>query len=403
MDELQHGWTAVIVNYNGAGYIEACLLALERSILPPRDVIVVDNASSDDSVMELNGFPRVNIIAEPVNRGFAGGANVGLAVVESTCALLLNPDVEVEPDLGQRLVEAFGRDPSLGAVGPLLLYPDTGLVQHAGGVVERPLMTTRHLLYREAVPDSLVERDVDFVTGGAMGLRIEAVRAIDGFDERYSPVYYEDVDLCFRLRDEGWRVRFDPALRAQHHEGVTLEHSTSYYHHLHRNRLRFALDHLTANEWRQQFVPAEMARITHELAVLSDDAIARSGAGAIELLLRGFDRSAGWDSRSALPDAPFTRMVEPLADLRARQHVALPSGSGGLIGKVWDKAQRQVISSLDRALNDQRAFNSAVVAALEQQDRINREQTAAVLLLALDLLGRLRTGEVETDAPREER
>ncbi|MDQ4045362.1 MAG: glycosyltransferase family 2 protein [Chloroflexota bacterium] len=402
MDELQHGWTAVIVNYNGAGYIEACLLALERSIVPPRDVIVVDNASSDDSLMELNGFPRVNVIAEPVNRGFAGGANVGLAAVETTCALLLNPDVEVEADLGQRLVEAFSRDQRLGAIGPLLLYPDTGLVQHAGGVVEWPLMTTRHLLYREAVPDTLTECDVDFVTGGAMGLRTEAVRAIGGVNEHYSPVYYEDVDLCFRLRDAGWRVRFDPSLRAQHHEGVTLEHSTNYYRHLHRNRLRFALDHLSPDEWRQQFVPAEMVRMTHELATLSDDAIERSGAGAIELLLRGLDGTSAWETQSTLPDAPFSRMIDPLEDLRSRQHVALPSGSGGLIGKVWDKAQRQVISSLNRALNDQRAFNSAVVVAFEQQDRINREQTAAVLLLALDLLGRLRSDGLERDAQRAE-
>lgn len=263
-------------------------------------------------------------------------------------------------------------------------------------------MTTRHLLYGEPVPENLVSRDVDFVTGGAMGLRIAAVRAIGGFDERYSPVYYEDVDLSFRMRDAGWRVRFDPSLRAQHHEGVTLQHSTSYYCHLHRNRLRFALDHLSPAEWREQFIPAEMARITHELAALTHDPIERSGAAAIEILLRGLGVEEAWNARSPLPDAPFDRLNEPIDDLRARQQIALPSGAGRLFGRMWDRAQRQLVSSLDRTLNDQRAFNSAVVAAFGQQDRINREQTASVILLALDLLGRLRSDDSGTDVPQAE-
>ena len=389
MNESHHGWTAVIVNYNGVGYIEACLLALERSSLPPRDVIVIDNASSDDSLVEMNGFPRVNVLAQRVNLGFAGGANVGFAAVESTYVLLMNPDVEVEPDLGARLVNAFDGDGRLGAVGPLLLYPDSGLIQHAGGVVEWPLMTTRHLHYREPMSAQLTSRTVDFVTGGAMGLRMDAVRGVNGFDERYSPVYYEDVDLCFRLRKAGWDVRFDPALRAMHHEGVTLEHSTSYFRFLHRNRVRFALDHLTTDEWRHEFIPSEIKRITHELAVLPHDTIEQSGAGAIELLLRGVEGRDGWNSHSSLRDDAFHRLQAPLAELRERHRIALGTPRRGVLGGLWDRAQRQVISTLNRAMVEQQSFNSAVVAAFEQQDRINRAQTADVLLIALDLLGRI--------------
>ncbi|MGH9176867.1 MAG: glycosyltransferase family 2 protein, partial [Vicinamibacterales bacterium] len=97
---LNPGWTAVVVNYNGAGYIESCLAALQRTRPAPAEVVVVDNASTDDSLQELHGFPRAIVQAQPRNRGFAGGANAGIASVETEIALLMNPDVEVDEDFG---------------------------------------------------------------------------------------------------------------------------------------------------------------------------------------------------------------------------------------------------------------------------------------------------------------
>ncbi|MEX1158041.1 MAG: glycosyltransferase family 2 protein [Thermomicrobiales bacterium] len=398
------GWTAVVVNYNGAGYIDACMQALERTRPRPTEIVVVDNASTDDSLQELHAFPRVNLLAQPRNLGFAGGANAGFAAVETDVALLLNPDVEVDPGFGQGLLDAFAADGRLGAAGALLRYPDSDIIQHAGGVIERPLVTTAHIAYGQHIADTrLAETDVDFVTGGAMGLRLRAVRDIGGFDEAFSPVYYEDVDLCVRLRDAGWGVRFIPTLRASHHEGVTLERGNAYHQHLHRNRIRFALKHLTGHEWRASFVPAEHERLRHELHTLVEDGWpGHSGAAAIESLLRGFEGAEGWNPPPML-HAPPPAILEGRIDA-ARRLVAPPDDEPGrlppialhALGLVRDVGLRRQVRI---ALDQQHNFNEAIVHALEAQDVMNREQTAMTLLLALDILGQLRFSQSETAAP----
>ncbi|HYI14192.1 MAG TPA: glycosyltransferase family 2 protein [Thermomicrobiales bacterium] len=402
------GWTAVVVNYNGAGYLDACLRALERTRPAPVDILVVDNASADDSLQELHAFPRVRVLAQPRNLGFAGGANAGLAAIETELALLMNPDVEVDPDFGSALLSAFVGDDRLGAAGALLRYPDSDRIQHAGGIIERPLMTTSHVAYGRQISETrLTPADVDFVTGGAMGLRMDAFRSVNGFDEAFSPVYYEDVDLCVKLRDAGWRVRFYPTLRATHHEGVTLERSDTYHQHLHRNRIRFALKHLTGHEWRTSFVPAEHNRLRHELHTLVEDGWpVRSGAAGIESLLRGFEAEEGWNVAPMLhspPPAILERRIDAARDLAQPpedQPGRLPSIALRVIGMFRDVGLRRQVAI---ALEQQRQFNEAVVHALEAQDVMNREQTAITLLLALDILGRLQANPSETTAPPMER
>jgi GT2 family glycosyltransferase len=398
------GWTAVVVNYNGAGYLDACLRALEQTRPAPVEIVVVDNASADDSLQELHSFPRVNVLGQRANLGFAGGANTGLASVETAFALLMNPDVEVDPDFGGALLAAFAADEQLGAAGPLLRYPDSDQIQHAGGVIEQPLLTTTHIAYGQRIGETqLAALDVDFVTGGAMGLRMSAFREIGGFDEAFSPVYYEDVDLCVRLRAANWSVRFLPALRAVHHEGVTLERSDAYHQYLHRNRIRFALKHLSGSAWRTSFVPAEHARLRHELHTLIEDSWpARSGAAGIESLLRGYDDREGWDAPAAL-HAPPPAILEPRIDAArelTRPPDDAPSGMTSLglrvLGLMRDVGLRRQVRI---ALDQQRQFNDAVIHTLEAQDAINREQTAMTLLLALDLLGRLRASAPERADP----
>lgn len=379
---MGESWTAVIVNYNGAAYVDACIVALQRTVPPPADIVVVDNASTDDSLVELAAFPRVDVLRQPRNLGFAGGANVGLAAVETPYALLLNPDVEVDPGFGAALLRAFADDPSLGAAGALLLYPETTTVQHAGGIVERPLMTTRHRGYRE--PVERISRDVvdvDFVTGGAMGLRVDAFRAVGGFDEQFSPAYYEDVDLCASLRTAGWRVRLVPALRAAHHEGSTLGRSDDYYRHLHRNRVRYALKHLSADEWQRSFLPAEIERIRTDLGGEGDnDWRAFSGADAIAALLAG----DGLTVPALVGVSPAAGQVS-VAELKTGWEVQRRRPGEGRLRRLLTPWNRQI----DRVIEQQRAFNGSVVRAFEQQDALNRQQTAHLLLIALEVVARL--------------
>lgn len=399
----QPAWTAIIVNYNGASYLGPCLAALAATDTPPGATIVVDNASSDDSLLELHAFPRAEVLAQTRNLGFAGGANVGLRAVETEYALLLNPDVEIGPDFGAALLDAFDRHPRLAAGGALLTYPTDARIQHAGGIIDRPLMTTRHRGYGEKDLSAYTgDSNVDFVTGGAMALRMDAVNEVRGFDEQFSPVYYEDVDLCIRLRAAGWHVKFVPSLQAAHHEGVTLKREPGYYRHLHRNRIRFALKHLSQSEWAHQFVPAELARLRHELAIsTSPDDVETSGAAAIEAVLRGRRSPEDWNTASALPNWPVgsddidaARQLIEVAGSCPRSRIPLV---GWIRRKVNDLGPRWYV---DPAFEQQRAFNAAIVHALETHERMHREQTAALLLVALDELGRLNaTPGRETPAP----
>ncbi|HEX2281359.1 MAG TPA: glycosyltransferase family 2 protein, partial [Thermomicrobiales bacterium] len=328
-------WTAIIVNYNGAGFIEACVAALEASTPPPAEIIVVDNGSSDDSLLEMHAFPRVQVLPQGRNLGFAGGANVGINAVETKYAVILNPDVEVDPSFGRTVEHAFGSNPRLGAAGPLLLYPDGELIQHAGGHIERPLLTTAHHHYGEQLEDAAFrERNVDFVTGGAMALRMDAVREAGGFDEELSPVYYEDVDLCVRLAKLHWEVKFIPEIRALHHEGVTLQREPAYYSFLHRNRISFALKHLSPDEWSTSFVPAEIERLRAELHHAGhQDWLTVSGANAIEGLLRS---RVEWSPAPALLPERFDAARKTLEEARTSWDVPIrpPGARRPLVGPL---------------------------------------------------------------------
>lgn len=390
---MRESWSAVIINYNGAAFLGACIVALQQTSPPPTEIVVVDNASTDDSLLELSGFPRVNVMRLPRNLGFGAGANVGLGAVETPYALLMNPDVEVDRDFGAALLGAFGSDARLGVAGALLLFPQTTTVQHAGGVLEKPLMTTRHRGYREPAesigPDSV---DVDFVTGGCVALRTEAFHAVGGFDEQFSPVYYEDVDLCASLRDAGWRVRFVPALRAEHHEGSTLGRSDDYFRHFHRNRLRYALKHLSSVEWRRSFLPAEIERIRWDLGEEgANDWRAFSGADAIESLL-----TDGSEAGSTLGAVSPAALQTAVGELKAGWEVQRRRQGEGRLRRALTPWNRQI----DRVIEDQRAFNGVIVRAFAQQDAMNRQQTAQLLLIALEIAERLRaSGRPPADLP----
>lgn len=400
MRRMAGNWTAIVVNYNGDTFLDACLIALQGVRLKPAEVIVVDNASTDDSLLELNGFPWANVLAQRENLGYAGGANVGLAAVETDYAVILNPDVELDPDFGRALVETFDARPRLGAAGALLLYPDGRTVQHAGGTIARPSLFTDHRGRGE--PHSAkyeVEAEIEFATGAALCLRMSAVREIGGFDEQFTPAYYEDVDLCTRLARRGWEVRFIPALRGLHYEGVTLEKSPAYYSHIHRNRLRYALKHLSPAAWRREFVPAEVERLRHELKVATgEDWPATTGAGAIDTLLSTTGERHNWQHPSLLSEGTFPTEPPATDDLHPLLGRTAPFAPGdpSLLGRIGSLINFLPRWYLRRALSGQRAFNEALVRNLIdqqqlnlQQDRFNREQTASILLYALLTLDRL--------------
>lgn len=351
---------------------------------------------------EMPAFPWAEALPQPRNLGFAGGANAGLERVETPVAVVLNPDVELDPDFGVALTRAFAENERLGVAGSLLLYPDGETVQHAGGIITDATLSTDHRGRGEPLsPEHEQELEIDFATGAAIGLRMEAVRQVGGWDTRFSPVYYEDVDLAARMRAAGWQVRLIPAMRGLHHEGVTLGHAPDYYVYLHRNRILYALEHLTPEEWRREFLPAEFERLRAYLTELPPNVPAQVvGFEAIDMLLRDLDPFAGVDaalSLSLMTDAPAPDLDELLAATHDVGWRPLDTRVP-LLGRLFNLFSRLGPRwYIDRALAGQRVFNDAVVRAFQAQrdldaarERQSREHLAATLLLALILLERTR-------------
>lgn len=210
---------AVIVTWNSAPDLPACLAALPPTVRP----IVVDNGSGDDVVVVAQAA-GATVIALSDNRGFPAAVNVGLQRVTSHVTLLLNPDVIVQEGAIERCREVLLSDASVGLVGPNTVSPDGRPEPPAARRDRRAMhilleslgLTRLHPWFdRQTVRDRSTDRDVDAVNGAFMLIRSDLLRALGGLDESVF-LYFEDGDLCRRVRDAGYRVRFVAGASAVH-------------------------------------------------------------------------------------------------------------------------------------------------------------------------------------------
>jgi len=259
--------SVVVVSYNTAAHIVECMESLLALDYPEIEIIVVDNASTDGSVELIRRrFPQIDPVELPDNKGFAGGASVGLFMASGDVVATVNPDVRLDPGWMKAVVATLAHE-EVGIVGSKILYPDRKTLQHAGGVVHYPLATVDHIGRGE--PDNgqyNISKVVSFVTGAALAMRREVGRDLGFFDEEFFPVYYEDVDLCWRADKEGLSTIYQPDALAYHNESVTLDRKGSlYYSFYHANRLRFVVKHYSPDQLMLDFLPAEAARVVGDM------------------------------------------------------------------------------------------------------------------------------------------
>jgi len=227
----------IIVSWNVRDLLERALTSVYASWgnQTGLEVIVVDNASHDDSVAMLRtAFPDVQVIANPENRGFTGGNNQGLAAATGDFLLLLNPDTEIVTDALPCMVDYIRAHPDVGMIGPQLLNPDGSVQSSRRHFPTMPVLflestwleklAPRKLLrhyYAQEQPDDVIQ-DVDWITGAAMLARREVVAQVGGMDAGFF-MYSEELDWCRRIREAGWRVVYFPEARIIHHEGKSSE------------------------------------------------------------------------------------------------------------------------------------------------------------------------------------
>jgi len=287
---------AVVVTWNGAPWIEACVDSLAAQDACP-DLVVVDNGSDDNTVEIVEGFrsrfagsgASFTVLQLESNIGFPKGANYGLREVlgrpdRVEAALLLNQDAILEPGCLQAFSNELRSNPRAGCLGAKNLYPKSRLIQHAGGFLNSSRMVGLHHGHNE--PDGNghhdTVREVQFVTGSSMLLRCAAIEEVGLFNEVFSPGYYEDVELCDRIRDHGWQVVFTPAASVLHHESSSFSDEMARIRLAHRNRLIYLLPQLADPEFERDFISAETDFLEHHATFEEKRAI--SGA-ALDLLV----------------------------------------------------------------------------------------------------------------------
>jgi GT2 family glycosyltransferase len=228
--------TAIIVNFNAGDELRAALASVASELAGRAwEGIVVDNASQDGSAAIAHEFaPSVTLLANAANVGFGRAVNQALARARAPFVLIMNPDCRLEPGAIAALEAELRRYPRCAIAGPRILDPD-GSVQ--GSARGDPDMLTgffgRSTALRRLMPGLGVSRrnvvdatmdagsasvGVDWLSGACVLARRDALAAVGGFDERYF-LYWEDADLCRRLRAAGHEVRYVPAASAVHRVG----------------------------------------------------------------------------------------------------------------------------------------------------------------------------------------
>jgi GT2 family glycosyltransferase/glycosyltransferase involved in cell wall biosynthesis len=216
--------SVIVVNYRGADDTIACLRALREELDYPADrlqLVCVDNASGDGSAERIRQQTGLDVIESPANLGFAGGCNLGVEHAAGSVVAFLNSDARPHRDWVTTAVDVLKREPTVAAVASKVLdwdgenidFVDAGLTWFGMGY-------KRHA----GQPDDGTHdeaKDVLFATGSAMFVRTEVFKKLHGFDERFF-MFYEDVDLGWRLNLRGWRVRYEPRSLAYHRHHASM-------------------------------------------------------------------------------------------------------------------------------------------------------------------------------------
>jgi GT2 family glycosyltransferase len=214
----------IIVNWNTRGLLADCL---EAVFADPEscdwELLVVDNASMDGSAEMLRSrFPQVKLIANSTNQGYVGGNNLALQAATGQQLLLLNSDTIVEAGALTRLTRFLAGEPKAGAVGPKLLNRDGTLQLSCGIPPSFWSECVSKLLLHKLLPffklgrwkhDEI--REVGWVTGACLLVRREVLNRVGTFDENLF-MFYEDLDLCMRIRAAGWGIFYVPESRICH-------------------------------------------------------------------------------------------------------------------------------------------------------------------------------------------
>jgi hypothetical protein len=234
---------SIVVNFRGLAETRVCVASLLAVDYADHEIVIVDNDSGGGEAAALEGefggvefAGRVRVIASERNLGYGGAANLGLELAlerGATYAWVLNNDTVIDRDCVRALVEAMAGEPTFGASSPVIDAPigpeAPNGIWYAGGTANAARASTRHVLEPIEASSGLVP--TDFVTGCAMFIRCGALAKVGLFWPELF-LYWEDVELCYRLTEAGWKLGVVPAAHLTHmvHGSVPSRLATYYFY-----------------------------------------------------------------------------------------------------------------------------------------------------------------------------
>ena len=219
----------IIVNWNSCDLLKNCLDSIRQTNPNGNyEIIVVDNASTDDSLrMIKNDFPEVVLIENKENLGFAKGCNIGIKASKGKIILFLNSDAEVrELNTLVRVENFFDDHEDVGILGLRLVFPDGGPQASGGEFISVKKLMKHQILFGDSPifhklrgkfnrGENTTFYDIDFVSGACFFIRKKLFDEIGIFDESFF-MYGEDMDYCFRAKKKGWRIIILPSIKVIH-------------------------------------------------------------------------------------------------------------------------------------------------------------------------------------------
>jgi GT2 family glycosyltransferase len=212
----------IIPVYNNAKLLLECLLSLAKDqTFTEYDVCIVDDNSDTETRNIIDNLSGIRVVRNAERMGFTLSCNKGAQDASGNFLLFLNDDVQVFRGFLKFLLGTFEENSRVGAVGPKVIYPN-GRLQEAGCIINRDGTTELIGHWDDPNLDRYnYQRDVDYISGVCMLVRKDDFLEVGGFDPRFAPAYYEDVDLCCKLREKGMRIIYNPDAIIVHHLSAT--------------------------------------------------------------------------------------------------------------------------------------------------------------------------------------